>query len=84
MRTNAPYFEPGTLNAYHIRPEEIKSGDRYGYKVVAVVYANNFWMAYRGPTGWDDERVANEGDQVEYSVARRLFPTLDAVGHYSD
>lgn len=71
--------ENGTLNAYNICGDEIKPNDRYGYKIIAVVYDESFWAAYMGLTDWDDERVACEGDKISYEIAKRLFSTIDAV-----
>lgn len=78
MRTSEPDFEDGTLNAYQISGAEVKKGDRFGYKVIAVVDPVYGWAVYRGPTGWSDERVAAEGDKVSNDVAVSLFPTLAA------
>lgn len=75
MRTPDPRFEPGTLNAYHIRPDEIRSGDRYGYKIIVRVSAFD-WCAYRGPTGWTDKQVQEQGDAIQYDAAIKLFPVF--------
>lgn len=64
-----------TLNAYTVRPEEIKVGDRFGYKVILRVYPGCF-CAYRGLTDWSDEHVADEGDMVSPEAARSLFPVV--------
>lgn len=78
-RTNQPDFEDGTLNAYAVHGNEIQPGDRYGYKVVAVIHESwHSWAAYRGPTAWGDGHVAENGDLVREEVARALFPTLSA------
>jgi hypothetical protein len=78
-RTSTPDFEPGTLNAYAISGGEIHEGDRFGYKVVAVVATGwSAWAAYKGPTSWSDEQVANEGDIISKEAASALFPTLAA------
>jgi hypothetical protein len=66
----------GTLNAYNICGDEIHADDRYGYKVIAVIYFNKMWRAYRGLTDWSDERVAAEGDEISVTVAEQLFPTI--------
>jgi hypothetical protein len=89
-RTSVPAFEPGTLNAYLVEWDEIKPGDRYGYKVVAVIDENiPCWRAYRGPTGWTDEQVAENCDSITETAARALFPTIAATmdhkgGYYRD
>lgn len=79
-RTSAPDFEEGTLNAYVIQGNEIKGGDRFGYRVIAIAdeYSNT-WRCYKGPTTWDDQKIADYGDPVPDEVARKLFPTLAAV-----
>lgn len=77
MRTSEPGFEDGTLNPYVVRPDEVQDGDYYGYKVIAVVWKHgNGWAAYRGPTGWSDDRVVYQGDIVSEAVAALLFPAL--------
>jgi len=76
-RTSEPDFEPGTLNPQTICGDEIKPGDRFGYKIVAVVGARGTdWAAYSGPTSWSDAEVASVGDKLSESVAMELFPTL--------
>ena len=71
--------ENGTINAYIISGDEVKPNDRYGYKIVAVVYGKHFWAAYKGLTHWSDERCASDGDKVLYDIASRIFSTIDAV-----
>lgn len=84
-RTSQPDFEPGTLNPYLVQAREIAGGDRYGYKVVAVIDESwNGWRAYRGPTSWTDQQVADNGDAVSEETARALFPTLAAAGRIYD
>lgn len=81
MRTSNPDFEKNTLNPYVVRPDEVANGDRYGYKVIAVIDEwAHMWRAYRGPTGWDDDRVAREGDAISEEVADILFPSLTQSG----
>jgi hypothetical protein len=65
----------GTLNAHEVLPDEIDSGDRYGYKFVAVVYEDH-WIAYRGSTDWTDERVIEDGEYVDRKLAIAMFPDL--------
>ena len=66
----------GTLNAYDICGNEFFPNDRFGYKVIAIVYDDKHWCAYRGLTDWADEYVASNGDEVPEEVARYLFITL--------
>ncbi len=70
------YNSSSTLNPYTIRPTEIESQDRLGYKVVAVVFDNGYWCAYKGLTDWTDLYTQKHGDAVSYEVARLLFPAL--------
>lgn len=65
----------GTLNAYNIRPDEVKDQDRYGYKIVAVI-DDHFWTVFKGLTNWEDWDVAERGDAVSEGVALALFPSL--------
>ena len=69
----------GTLNVHNVNGDEIQDNDRYGYKIVAVVYPDGFWSAYVGHTDWSDTKVADNGDKLSYNIARDLFSTLDAV-----
>jgi len=80
-RTSNPDFETGTLNAYLIQGNEVQGGDRYGYKIVAVIHEGwSGWAAYKGPTSWSDAEVAASGDPVSQAAAEALFPTLAAIG----
>lgn len=86
MRSSEPQFETGTLNPYVLSPSEIRGGDTLGYKVVVTVdYSGNFWSAFKGPTGWSDERVANEGDRISKVIAEALFPlfSFTNIKYYS-
>lgn len=69
----------GTLNPYVANGGDIQPNERYGYKIIAVIYPNNFWKAYRGLTDWDDRRVATEGDEISQETAVLLFPTIAVV-----
>ena len=77
-RTSEPDFQTGTLNAYVIQGDEIHVDDRFGYKIIAVVWEYT-WCAYKGPTGWGDDKVALNGDQVDQKIAIALFPVLAAT-----
>jgi hypothetical protein len=82
--------EPGTLNAYIVNGNEVQAGDRYGYKIVAVVHDLKdaegkpvYWSAYRLWTTSSDAAVAANGDIISYETAALLFPTIAAVvPHY--
>lgn len=81
MRTKEPGFYGATLNPYVVQPFEVEPGDQYGYLIIAVIddYVP-LWAAYRGPTGWDDARVAREGDKISQELAEMLFPSIAASG----
>lgn len=76
--------ENGTMNAYVIGPDQVQTGDRYGYKIVAVIYNFPFWCCYMGLTDWSDDRVAKEGDTVKKEIAEKLFPSLALERIYND
>ena len=65
----------GSLNAYMISPVEIEAGDRYAYKLVAVI-DEHFWTVFKGLSDWTDQDVADGGDSVSEEVATALFPSL--------
>ena len=73
----------GTLNAYVVQGGEVEAEDTYGYKIIAVVYNDYFWAAYRGLTDWSDEQVAAEGDKISERCASELFSTIAATREYS-
>lgn len=70
----------GTLNKYTIEPGEIKEGDRFGVKIVACIWEGwNGWCVFTGPSDWTDEKVAQQGYEVDIKVAKALFPTLASL-----
>ncbi len=66
----------GTLNSRQITGNEVRPNDRFGYKIIAVIYSDGRWCAYRGFTEQTDDEIAAFGDEVLESVARSLFPTI--------
>lgn len=66
----------GTLNAYVVTPMEFRKWDRYGYKVIAVIFSETTWCAFRGLTDVDDDEIAKHGEEVPAEVAKYLFSTL--------
>lgn len=68
MSINKPTLNPVTVN-----PGLLKTGDRLGYKIVAVIGHNGDWAAYKGLTGWDDPQVASQGDKISQEAAEALF-----------
>ena len=67
-----------TLNPVTAIPNDLKLGDKLGFKIIAVI-AHGSWAAYRGLTHWSDERVASEGDKISEDAARALFYAPDAA-----
>jgi len=74
-----------TLNPVTVKPNELKDGDKLGFKVIAVISANGkLWTAYRGLTHWSDEEVASHGDALSPEIARGLFyaPVAANIKYY--
>lgn len=69
-------IEASTKNAYNTSPLNMKVGDRFGYKVIAVIQHPDMWSAYRGLTSETDEEIARHGDKISYAAAQALFPTI--------
>ena len=46
-------------------PPDVKDGDAFVAKVVAVAGYDNDWALYIGPTEWTDEEVATRGDKLD-------------------
>jgi hypothetical protein len=69
-----------TLNPVSIHPDELKPGDKLGYKVIAVIGYANDWAAYEGLTDWSDDEVANNGDKISKNAAEALFYAPTAAG----
>jgi hypothetical protein len=69
-----------TLNPVEVNPNELKSDDILGFKVVAVIGYAHDWAAYRGLTDWDDEEVASQGDKLSKEAAEALFYAPVALG----
>lgn len=75
----------GTLNAYIVQGDELMKNDRYGYKIIAVIFDENTWCVYRGLTDWEDEEVVSDGSMIPYDAAKILFPTLaQNIANYQD
>lgn len=69
-------------NVHTTAPIDVEKGDAFALKVVAVVdsYAH-FWSAYRGPSDWTDDRVADQGDKLRREAAEQIFPLLARCDH---
>ena len=71
--------ETETLNPRNVIPVNMKTGDRLGYKIIAVISQYD-WAAYQGLTSWSDDRVARSGDKISAAVAKMLFFAPDVMG----
>jgi len=60
-------------NAASLRPYKIEPDTCVAMKVVAVAGYANDWVAYRGPTSWLDNDVADGGDKISKEAADALF-----------
>ena len=49
-------------------------------KVVAITGYGGDWAAYRGPSDWTDEMIAEQGDKKTQLAAEGLFPTFCNIG----
>lgn len=68
------------LNPRSVHPNELKTSDWVGYKVIAVIGHNNDWAAYAGLADWSNEEVAENGDKVDKKAAEALFPMIVRSG----
>ena len=69
-----------TLNPVSVIPDELKSEDWLGYKVIAVIGYGHDWAAYKGLVDWTDEEVATHGDKLSKKAAEELFYAPKAAG----
>ena len=60
-------------NKTWVRPGDVKEGDAFAVKVVAVARGAGYWACYQGPSDWPDQRVAEQGDPVPAEAASKLF-----------
>lgn len=66
-----------TLNAYVEDGTHILPGNRFGYKVIAVVGGTGKdWSAYIGLTHQSDDEIARNGDKLSQVAAEALFPVF--------
>ena len=54
-------------------PSDVKQGDAFAVKIVAIAGYDNDWAAYRGPSDWSDQMVAEQGDKLDKKAAEALF-----------
>ena len=66
----------GTYDADAITKGKVKNGDRYGYKIVAQIFSDGHWCAYRGLTHQTDSKIVKNGDAIPCDFAERMFPTI--------
>ena len=69
-----------TLNPATVIPNDLKPGDKLGYKIIAVIGNANDWAAYEGLTDWSDDEVAKGGDKLSKDAAEALFYAPVAAG----
>lgn len=67
-------------NKVTVAPGDVHEGDAFAIKVVAWVHGDGSWAAYLGPSNWEDERVAYEGDAIAQEVAEGLYYVLANSG----
>lgn len=63
-------------------PSDVEQGDAFAVKIVAVAGYDNDWAAYRGPSDWSDEVVAQSGDKLLEKEATPLFYVMRNSGRY--
>jgi len=64
-------------------PSDVESRDAFAVKVVAVAGFTDDWAAYRGPSDWSDQLVAEQGDKLARRAAEALFYVMAASNrHY--
>jgi hypothetical protein len=67
-------------NHYNTSPGDVQDNDAFPMKVIAVAYPGGMWCAFRAPATWDNQRVADEGDELQKEVAEGLFWCLANSG----
>ena len=63
----------GSLNAYNVQGNEVFPNDMYGYKIVAKIWNETCWCAFRGDTSWSDERVWANGEEIPYEAVKNFI-----------
>lgn len=72
-------------NLVTTNPSDVEQGDAFAVKVVAVAGFADGWAAYRGPSDWPDQLVAEQGDKLPRRAAEALFYVMAASGrHYRE
>lgn len=70
----------GRTEMRNMRPGDVKAGDAFAIKVVALAGYAGDWTAYVGPSDWPDERVLKEGNKlVEFQVGDLFYVMRDRV-----
>ena len=67
-------------NPVTTRPCDVKDGDAFAMKVVAIAGYNNDYAVYCGPTVWSDDKVAAYGDKLPKCQAAPLFYVMRESG----
>ena len=61
-------------------PSDVETRDAFAVKIVAVAGYDDDWAAYRGPSDWSDQRVAEQGDKLSRKAAEALFYVMARSG----
>jgi len=62
-----------TQHPGNVIPANLNTGDRLGFKIIAVIGGMGDWAAYAGPTNWSDDKVSKVGDKISKEAAEELF-----------
>ena len=69
--------------ARNMSPSDVKDGDAFPIKIVAIAGYGNDWSAYHGLSEWTDEYIAMYGEKLTQEQAEPLFFALRNSGrHY--
>ena len=77
-----PVYDFTWVNKISVRPADIEDWTAAAVKIVAWTGQAEDWAAYLGPSDWDDQKVAEQGDKIPQAAAELLFPTLKWSGRY--
>lgn len=61
-------------------PMDVKDGDCFAVKIVASAGFADDWAAYRGPSHWSDQQVAESGDKISEGQAKAVFYVMRESG----
>lgn len=63
----------GRREMLEMKPCDVRDGDMFAIKVIAIAGHAGDWAAYYGPTSWPDERVAEVGEKLACDQVEKLF-----------